>query len=147
MKLNALVLLVGIFFIQQSFFGRNNSLKKETTFSHTINRFEQRGANLDHGYGQFDGTIDEIGVNQFNTKYKEEDNVAKNKQSYAARELKPIKPKVLVGKYKNDLKHGQWIIDDNGRITETNYELGIKNGLFCDVMIIKDSNGSRKNDC
>lgn len=133
MKLNALVLLVGIFFIQQSFFGRNNSLKNETTFSHSINRFEQRGANLVHGYGQFDGTSDEIGVNQFKTKWNEESIGGKNKQTSLARELKPKKPKVLVGKYKNDLKHGQWIIDDNGRITETNYELGIKNGLFCDV--------------
>jgi antitoxin component YwqK of YwqJK toxin-antitoxin module len=133
MKLKTLVLLVGIFFIQQSFFGRNNSLKNETTFSHSINQFEQSGANLDHGYGQFDGTSDEIGVNQFNTKCKEDNNVAKNKQGSLARELKPKKPKVLVGKYKNGLKHGQWIIDDNGRITATNYELGIKNGLFCDV--------------
>lgn len=133
MKLKTLVLLVGIVFIQQSFFGRNNSLEKETTFSHSINRFEQRGANLDLGYGHFDGTSDEIGVNQFNTKCKEKNNLAKNKQSSLARELKPKKPKVLVGKYKNGLKHGQWIIDDNGRITETNYELGIKNGLFCDV--------------
>lgn len=137
MKLKTLVLLVGIFFIQQSFFGRNNSLKNETTFSHSINQFEQSGANLDHGYGQFDGTSDEIGVNQFNSKCKEDNNVAKNKQGSLARELKPKKPKVLVGKYKNGLKHGQWIIDDNGRITATNYELGIKDSLFCDV----DENG------
>lgn len=133
MKLKTLVLLVGIFFIQQSFFGRNNSLKKETSFSHSINQFEQRGVNLDHRNGQFDGANDEIRINQFKTKWNGESNVAINKQSSSARELKPKKPKVLVGKYKNKLKHGQWIIDDNGRITETNYELGIKNGLFCDV--------------
>jgi antitoxin component YwqK of YwqJK toxin-antitoxin module len=133
MKLKALILLVGIFFIQQSFFGRNNSLKKETTFSQSMKRFEKSGVGLDHRYGQFDRTNDEIIINQFKTKYKAESNLGKNKQTYSARELKPKKPKVLVGKYKNDLKHGQWIIDDNGRITETNYELGIKNGLFCDV--------------